>query len=164
MSGIINLDDKYSIEQLGGYYRKHNKKVKEKIRRIKETVENETKPQKEKLNKAFIEYKDAVKRVLNRDDIRQTSRSIQDSQIKMKKAINSAAKRFFNKRRQIYENQELSTQKKKKMELEVYNKMLKKFFSDEDRKEFESMIRNNMVIILNSRQLKGSKLMKQITY
>ena len=164
MSDLVKFEDKYSIEQLGGYYRKHNKKVKEKIRRIKETVENETKPQKEKLNKAFIEYKDAVKRVLNRDDIKQTSKSIQDSQIKMKKAINSAAKRFFNKRRQIYENQELSTQKKKKMELEVYNKMLKKFFSDEDRKEFESMIRNNMVIILNSRQLKGSKLMKQITY
>ena len=35
---------------------------------------------------------------------------------------------------------------------------------DEDRKEFENMIRNNMVIILNPRQLRGSKLMKQINY
>ena len=82
----------------------------------------------------------------------------------MKKAINSAAKRFFKKRQQIYENKEYSTQKKKKIELELYNKMLNKFFTQEDREEFENMIRNNMVIILNPRQLKSSKLMKQITY
>ena len=42
--------------------------------------------------------------------------------------------------------------------------MLNKFFSQEDRQEFESMIRNNMVIILNPRQIKSSKLMKQISY
>ena len=114
MSDLVKFEDKYSIEQLGGYYRKHNKKVKENIKKIRETVEIETKPQKERLNKAFIEYKDAVNKVLNREDIKQKSRSIKDSHVKMKKAINSAAKRFFNKRKKIYENPEYSTQKKKK--------------------------------------------------
>ena len=40
--------------------------------------------------------------------------------------------------------------------------MLSKFFTEEEREEFENMVRNNMVVMLNPRQLKSSKLMQQI--
>ena len=60
------------------------------------------------------------------------------------------------------EHEELSTQAKKKKEHELYNKMLNKFFSEEEREEFEKMIRNNMVVMLNPRQIKSSKIMQQI--
>ena len=51
---------------------------------------------------------------------------------------------------------------RKKKEVEIYNKMLERFFTAEEREEFENMVKNNMSIILDSRQLKTSKLMQQI--
>ena len=80
----------------------------------------------------------------------------------MVKALDAAVKRFFKRREQVYDNEELSPQSKKKKELEIYNKMLSKFFTEEKREEFENMVRNNMVVMLNPRQLKSSKLMQQI--
>ena len=42
MSDLIRFEDKYTIEQLGGYYRKHSNRVKKKIKNIKEIVEKNT--------------------------------------------------------------------------------------------------------------------------
>ena len=159
---IIEFGDDLSTRQLGNYYKKHNGRVKKSIKKINDTIELETKVEKKNLEEAVNKFQTKVKKVMDREDIKIEQTNVIKSKTKMVKALNAAVKRFFKRREQVYDNEELSPQSKKKKELEIYNKMLSKFFTEEEREEFENMVRNNMVVMLNPRQLKSSKLMQQI--
>jgi hypothetical protein len=159
---IIEFGDDLNTRQLGDYYRKHNGRVKSSVKKINEKIEKETKVERQNLEVAVNKYQNKVRDVLNCNDIKEEQGNLIKSKTKMVKALNAAVKKFFKKREQLYDNEELSTQAKKKNELELYNKMLEKFFTKEDREEFENMVRNNMTVMLNPRQLKSSKLMQQI--
>jgi len=159
---IIQFGEGLNTAQLGGYYRKHNGRAKKSIKKINDVVETETKVERANLEDAVNKYQNKVKTVLDRQEIKEEQVQLLKSKVKMNKALSAAVKRFFKKREVLYEHEELSTQAKKKKELELYNKMLNKFFSEEEREEFEKMIRNNMVVMLNPRQIKSSKIMQQI--
>tara|TARA_B100000963_G_C22624873_1_gene671811 strand:- start:561 stop:1061 length:501 start_codon:yes stop_codon:yes gene_type:complete len=159
---IVKFGEGLNTAQLGGYYRKHNGRAKKAIKKINEVVETETKVERKNLEDAVNKYHNKVKTVLDRQDVKEEQIQLLKSKAKMNKALTAAVKRFFKKREILYAHEELSVQAKKKKELELYNKMLNKFFTEEERVEFEQMIRNNMVVMLNPRQLKSSKIMKQI--
>jgi len=159
---IIQFGEGLNTAQLGGYYRKHNGRAKKSIKKINEVVETETKVERANLEDAVNKYQNKVKTVLDRQDVKEEQIQLLKSKAKMNKALTAAVKRFFKKREELYSHEELSQQAKKKKELELYNKMLNKFFTEEEREEFEKMIRNNMVVMLNPRQIKSSKIMQQI--
>ena len=161
-SQIIELGDHLSTKQLGEYYRKNSAKSKNSIKKINSKIEKETKVERKNLEKAINKYQTKVKEVINSTEIKQEQTNLIKSKTEMAKALNTAVKKFFKKRKMLYEMDGISTQAKKKKEVEIYNKMLERFFTEEEREEFENMVKNNMSIILDSRQLKTSKLMQQI--
>jgi hypothetical protein len=159
---IIQFGEGLNTSQLGGYYRKHSGRAKNSIKKINEVVESETKVERKNLEVAANKYQNKIKTVLDRQDIKEEQVHLLQSKVKMNKALNAATKRFFKKREVLYEMDDISVQAKKKKEHELYNKMLNKFFTEEEKVEFERMIRNNMAVMLNPRQIKSSKIMQQI--
>jgi hypothetical protein len=149
-----------SIDQLGGYYKKHSSRVKKSIENINNKIKEKTKDEKKILDDAIEKYQNKINEVLQEKEIIEENKNIEISTNKMKKAIGLASKKFFTKRERIFNDTGLSSKEKKEEELKLYNQMLDSFFNEDEKEFFQNIIKQNMIIISNPKDLKSSKVMK----
>ena len=149
-----------SIDQLGGYYKKHSSRVKKSIENINNKIKEKTKDEKKILDDAIEKYQNKINEVLQEKEIIEENNNIEISTNKMKKAIGLASKKFFTKRERIFNDTGLSSKEKKEEELKLYNQMLDSFFNEDEKEFFQNIIKQNMIIVSNPKDLKSSKVMK----
>jgi hypothetical protein len=149
-----------SIDQLGGYYKKHSSRVKKSIENINNKIKEKTKDEKKILDDAIEKYQNKINEVLQEKEIIEENKNIEISTNKMKKAIGLASKKFFTKRERIFNDTGLSSKEKKEEELKLYNQMLDSFFNEDEKEFFQNIIKQNMIIVSNPKDLKSSKVMK----
>ena len=151
-----------TVDQLGGYYKKHSSRVKKSINKINEKVKKETKEEMQLLEEAFEKYQKKVENVMKDQEIIEEHKNIEISSAKMKKALTLASKKFFTKREKIYSDNGLTSKEKRERELELYNQMLDSFFDEDEKAFFQQIIKNTMVVAIDNKELKGSKVMKML--
>jgi len=149
-----------TVDQLGGYYKKHSSRLKKSIDKINEKVKKETKEEMQLLEMAYEKYQKKVEDVMKDQEIIEEHKNIEISSAKMKKALTLATKKFFTKREKIYSDSGFTSKEKRERELELYNQMLDSFFDEDEKTFFQQIIKNNMALVVNQKELKGSKVMK----
>jgi phage terminase small subunit len=149
-----------TVDQLGGYYKKHSSRLKKSIDKINEKVKKETKEEMQLLEMAYEKYQKKVEDVMKDQEIIEEHKNIEISSAKMKKALTLATKKFFTKREKIYSDSGFTSKEKRERELELYNQMLDSFFDEDEKAFFQQIIKNNMALVVNQKELKGSKVMK----
>lgn len=149
-----------TVDQLGGYFKKHSSRVKQSINKINEKIKQETKEELHELERAYEKYQIKVSDVLKDKEIIEENKNIEISSAKMKKALTMASNKFFVKREKIYNDSQLSSKEKREKELALYNQMLDSFFDADEQAFFRQIIKNTMVVAVDNKELKGSKVMK----
>ena len=112
------------------------------------------------LEMAYEKYQKKVEDVMKDQEIIEEHKNIEISSAKMKKALTLATKKFFTKREKIYSDSGFTSKEKRERELELYNQMLDSFFDEDEKAFFQQIIKNNMALVVNQKELKGSKVMK----
>ena len=128
---------------------------------IQKKIENEAHQEKLNIEKAISDYNNKIKQILDSDDIRSREREMAKHNEVMKKSIKIAFETYTKVKEIIYNKDNLSDNDKREYEKKLYDKIIDKFMSEEEKELFKQLMKRGNVIIVNgmNNPMNGSPLM-----
>lgn len=149
MSCNNQLVDLNSLDREGQLYRNSKQNIEETSKLIDKTVKDNTKKEVEDVQLAIKKLNEKVEKIMETTFIKEKQKSIQDSQKQMNESIKKATEVFFKVREIIVTKEGISEEKKQGYIKKLYETIIDKFMTKEERLFFERLVRNNGVIIVN---------------
>ena len=143
------LADLKSLDREGQLYRSSKENIEQTGMLIDKTVKDNTKKEVEDVQHAIKKLNEKVEKIMETDFIREKQQSIEDSRKQMKESIKKATDVFFKVRQIIVAKEGIDQEKKQAYIKKLYDTIIDKFMTKEERMFFERLVRNNGVIIMN---------------
>lgn len=131
---------------------KNSKKIIEKNdKEIQEIVTHNTKKEVDDVQKAINALNLKLDQIMKSDVIKEKSNIINEESKKMKLTIEVAANTFFKIRKMLYEK-DLTRQQRIEYEKKVYDKIISKFLTEEEIRQFQELIKMAPVMMFAQKQ------------
>ena len=143
------LVDLNSLDREGQLYRSSKDNIEKASRLIDKTVKDNTKKEVEDVQQAIKKLNEKVERIMQTNFIKDKQKSIEDSQKQMKESIKKATEVFFKVREIIISKDGISEEKKQGYIKKLYESIIDKFMTKEERMFFERLVKNNGVIFVS---------------
>ena len=143
------LVDLNSLDREGQLYRNSKQNIEQTSKLIDKTVKDNTKKEVEDVQLAIKKLNEKVEKIMETNFIKEKQKSIQDSQNQMNESIKKATEVFFKVRDIIINKEGISEEKKQGYIKKLYETIIDKFMTKEERLFFERLVKNNGVIIIN---------------
>lgn len=149
------------LDKAGVAYKEAKLKLEKSEAYIHKKIENEAHQEKLNIEKAISEYNAKIKQILNSDDIRSREKEITKHNEVMKKSIKIAFETYTKVREIIYSKENLSDNDKREYEKKLYEKIMDKFMSEEEKELFKQLMKHGNVIIMSGMNspINGTPLM-----
>lgn len=143
------LVDLNSLDREGQLYRSSKDRIEKTYKLIDKTVKENTKKEVEDVQLAIKKLNEKVEKIMQTNFIKDKQKSIEDSQKQMKESISKATEVFFKVREIIISKEGINEEKKQAYIKKLYESIIDKFMTQEERMFFESLVKNNGVIFVN---------------
>ena len=143
------LVDLNSLDREGQLYRSSKDNIEKASRLIDKTVKDNTKKEVEDVQHAIKKLNEKVERIMQTNFIKDKQKSIEYSQKQMKESIKKATEVFFKVREIIVSKEGISEEKKQGYIKKLYESIIDKFMTKEERMFFERLVKNNGVIFVS---------------
>ena len=138
-----------SLDREGQLYRNSKQSIENTSKLIDKTIKDNTTKEVEDVQHAIKKLNEKVEKIMETDFIKEKQKSIQDSQKQMNDSVKKATEVFFKVRQMIIAKEGISEEKKQGYIKQLYERIIDKFMTKEERLFFERLVRNNGVIFVN---------------
>ena len=148
MSGnqLTNLD---FLDREAQLYKQSKETLKNSGKLIDKAIKDNTKQEMEEVQNAVKALNDKVDRIMKTDFVKDKQDKIKSSREQMLKSIEMASQAFFKVRTIILDKDSLNQEQKQQYIKKLYDKIIEKFMTAEEKKLFEQIIAGNGIIIMN---------------
>lgn len=122
------------------------------VKIIRETIDKNTRNEVEAVEQAIKNLNNKVQKILETDFIKEKTNIIEKSEEQMINSSKLAAQTFFKVRKIIHEKDELTIQQKIQYENKLYEKILDKFMTPEEKELFNKIIKSSNIIFMGDQQ------------
>ena len=144
---VMNLD---FLDREAQLYRESKDSIKENSNIIKEAVEKNTKREVEEVQTAIKNLNKKMEQIMKTDFIKDKKEKIEKSQEQMMKSVENAIDAFYKVRKVIMGKDNLTSVQKREYEKKLYDKIIDKFMTKEEKEMFEKMLKGNQVIMMGN--------------
>ena len=144
---VMNLD---YLDREAQLYRESKDSIKENSNIIKEAVEKNTKREVEEVQNAINNLNKKMEQIMKTDFIKDKKEKIEKSQEQMMKSVENAIEAFYKVRKVIMCKDNLTSVQKREYEKKLYDKIIDKFMTKEEKEMFEKMLKGNQVIMMGN--------------
>jgi flagellar biosynthesis GTPase FlhF len=145
---IMNLD---CLDEEAKRYHSSKESLKQNSKIIREAVEKNTKREVEEVQTAIANLNKKMEQIMATDFIKDKQQKIEKSQEQMRISVENAAEAFFKVRKIIQTKENLTMEQKREYEKKLYEKIIDKFMTKEEREMFEKMMSNGNIILMGNR-------------
>jgi hypothetical protein len=150
---IVNLD---YLDREAQLFKQARNNIDENSKIVREVLDKNTKNEVEAVQNAIQNLNKKVQQILETDFVKEKTDLIEKSEEQMIKSSKLAAQTFFKVRKIIHEKQELTQEQKMQYEQKLYDKILDKFMTPEEKDLFNRIVRSGNVILMGGHQSLGN--------
>tara|TARA_B100000282_G_C31657619_1_gene455996 strand:- start:299 stop:793 length:495 start_codon:yes stop_codon:yes gene_type:complete len=150
---IVNLD---YLDREAQLFKQARNNINENTKIVREAIDKHTKTEVEAVQNAILNLNKKVQQILETDFVKEKTEIIEKSEEQMIKSSKLAAQTFFKVRKIIHEKQELTQEQKMQYEHKLYNKIIDKFMTPEEKELFNRIVRSGNVILMGSHPSLGN--------
>jgi hypothetical protein len=151
---IVNLD---YLDREAALYKQAKSNIKENAKVLQETIDKHTKEEVDAIQKAIKNLNEKVDRIMKTDFVKEKTQIIEHAEKQMMNSIKSAADTFFKVSKIINEKEGLTPEMKKQYQDKLYNKILDKFMTKEEKELFNKLVNSGPIMILGGNQMLGGE-------
>lgn len=149
---LVNLD---YLDREAALYKQAKSNIKENAKVLQETIDKHTKTEVEAVQKAIKNLNEKVDRIMKTDFVKEKTQIIEHSEKQMINSIKSAADTFFKVSKIINDKEGITPEMKKQYQDKLYNKILDKFMTKEEKELFNRLVNSGPIMILGGDQMLG---------
>jgi len=153
LTNLDFLDKEAKLYKISKDYIKENGEV------IDKAIRQNTKKEFEDVQNAVKVLNEKIDRIMKTDFVKNKETQIKEYQEQMTKSIKVASDTFFKVKEVILEKEALSETDKQQYIKKLYNKIIDKFMTKEEREFFEQLVSNNGIIMINGQGLQTSRML-----
>lgn len=142
---VVNLD---YLDREAAIYKNSKEQLKLNSEMIDKAIKDNTKKEVEDVQNAIKLLNEKVDKIMNTDFVKEKESNIKKSKEQMTKSIELASNSFFKVRKYILEKEGLTSEQKQEYIKKLYDKIIDKFMTKEERNLFERFILGNGIIIM----------------
>ena len=151
---LVNLD---YLDREAALYKQAKSNIKDNAKVLQETIDKHTKEELAAVQKAIKNLNEKVDRIMKTDFVKEKTQIIENSEKQMIASIKSAADTFFKVSKIIKEKEGLTSEMKKQYHDKLYNKILDKFMTKEEKELFNRLVNSGPIMILGGNQMLGGE-------
>ena len=144
---LVNLD---YLDREAQLFKQARNNIETNTKIVREAINKNTKNEVEAVEQAIKNLNKRVQQILDTDLIKERTNIIEKSEEQMIKSSKLAAQTFFKVRKIIHEKKELTKEQQLQYEEKLYNKILDKFMTPEEKDFFNKLIKSGNFSIINS--------------
>tara|TARA_B100001027_G_C16175177_1_gene288855 strand:+ start:42 stop:533 length:492 start_codon:yes stop_codon:yes gene_type:complete len=153
---MVNLD---YLDREAQLFKQARSNIDENSKIVREVLDKNTKNEVEAVQTAIQNLNKKVQQILETDFVKEKTNLIEKSEEQMIKSSKLAAQTFFKVRKIIHEKQELTREQKMQYEQKLYDKILDKFMTPEEKDLFNRIVRSgNVILMSNPNTIGGSQM------
>ena len=146
---IVSLD---YLDREAQLFKQARNNIDSNVKIIRETIDKNTRNEVEAVEQAIKNLNNKVQKILETDFIKEKTNIIEKSEEQMIKSSKLAAQTFFKVRKIIHEKDELTIQQKIQYENKLYEKILDKFMTPEEKELFNKIIKSSNILFMGDQQ------------
>ena len=145
-----------SLDNQAAIYKQAKNNIKENAEVIQKTIDKNTEKEMADVKKAIENLNNKVDQIMKTDFVKSRQQNIERSTEQMMHAIREASNTFFKVREVIRSKENISSEQRATYEKQLYEKIIDKFMTKEEREMFERLIRSGPVVLMGgqSRNIK----------
>ena len=145
---IVNLN---YLDREAQIYKQSKNDLVEYSKQVHEAVEQNTKREVEEVEEAIKRLNQKVEKIMETNYVKERQQKIEEAQQQMMKSIKEASNTFFQVREVIRSKDNLSDEEKYQYEDKLFNKILDKFMTKEEKELFTRIISAGPILMLGGR-------------
>ncbi len=145
---IVNLN---YLDREAQIYKQSKNDLVEYSKQVHEAVEQNTKKEVEEVEEAIKRLNQKVEKIMETNYVKERQQKIEEAQQQMMKSIKEASNTFFQVREVIRSKDNLSDEEKYQYEDKLFNKILDKFMTKEEKELFTRIISAGPILMLGGR-------------
>jgi hypothetical protein len=134
---VINMD---FLDRESNLYRSSKETLKSNSETIDKTIKDNTKQEVEAVQNAIKILNEKVEKIMETDFVKDKQKQIESSQKQMSDSIKKASDAFFKVKTYILEKDGLTEEQKQQYIKKLYDKLMDKFMTKEEKMFFEKLI------------------------
>lgn len=146
---IVSLD---YLDREAQLFKQARNNIDSNVKIIRDTIDKNTRNEVEAVEQAIKNLNNKVQKILETDFIKEKTNIIEKSEEQMIKSSKLAAQTFFKVRKIIHEKDELTIQQKIQYENKLYEKILDKFMTPEEKELFNKIIKSSNIIFMGDQK------------
>ena len=139
---IITLD---YLDREAQLYKQAKNNIDENVKIVRKTLEKNTEKEVEAVQQAIINLNTKIEKIMETEFVKEKTHVIEQSEKQMIESIKRAAETFFKVSKVINDKEELSVEQKQAYKNKLYNKILDKFMTKEEKQIFNQIINTSGV-------------------
>lgn len=149
---VINMD---FLDREANLYRSSKETLKSNSETIDKTIKDNTKQEVEAVQNAIKILNEKVEKIMETDFVKDKQKQIESSQKQMSDSIKKASDAFFKVKTYILEKDGLTEEQKQQYIKKLYDKLMDKFMTKEEKMFFEKLISGGGgLIVMNGGDIK----------
>ena len=150
---LVNLD---YLDREAQLFKQAKNNIETNSKLVREAIDKNTKEEVQAVQQALNNLNKKVEQILETDFVKEKTQIIERSEEQIVKSSKLAAQTFFKVRKIIHEKPELTLEQKKQYEQKLYNKILDKFMTPEEKDLFNRILRSGNIIFMGTPNSLGS--------
>jgi ElaB/YqjD/DUF883 family membrane-anchored ribosome-binding protein len=142
---MVNLD---FLDREAQLYRTASNEIKDTSNLVQKTIDEHTKTEVADVENAIKKLNGKIEKIMQTDFIKTQKTTMEKAREQINKSMETARDTFFKVKKVIDNHQTLTPDKKSEMEKKLYNKIIDKFLTKEEKDLFNRMMTNNGIVIL----------------
>ena len=151
---LVSLD---YLDREAQLYKNAKSNIETNAKILQETMDKHTKNEVEAVKQAIKNLNEKVDRIMKTDFVKEKTQLIEQSEKQMISSIKSAADTFFKVSKVIKEKEGLTPEMKKQYHEKLYNKILDKFMTKEEKEMFNRLVNSGPIMIVGGNQMLGGR-------
>lgn len=145
---IVNLN---YLDREAALFKESKNTMKTSSEEINNAIEDNTKAEVREVEEAIQRLNKKVEQIMKTEYVSERQKKIEQAQNQMMKSMKEASDTFFKLRKLIQAKENLSYQEKKQYEDKLFNKILDKFLTEEEKNLFTKIISAGPLLMLGGR-------------
>lgn len=137
-----------SLDNQAAIYKQAKSNIKENVEVIQKAIDKNTEKEIADVKKAIENLNNKVDKIMETEFVKARQENIERSSKQMMFAIREASNTFFKVREVIHSKENLTSEERAKYEKQLYEKIIDKFMTKEEREMFERLIRSGPMIMM----------------
>jgi hypothetical protein len=129
---------------------------------VREAIDKNTKQEVQAVQQALSNLNKKVEQILDTDFVKEKTQIIESSEEQIIKSSKLAAQTFFKVRKIIHEKPDISQEQKNQYEQKLYDKILDKFMTQEEKELFNKIIKSGNIVFMGNPNSIGQSSMPML--